>query len=138
MCGSSPTAALTQGLYHLAQALRAILPIQLGRLLGSIGITALDTADNVQVFADGKTELVDNRTRVETPIPLGLRLDGFMDGSEAGTSTGIHDSLMKTYIQVKSVVGVGALGFGKPSKTFIEFTEFLDQGGSRLGFQLRT
>src|SRR5947207_66970 len=90
------------------------------------------------MFADGKTELVDDRARVQTPIALRLRLDGAMDRAQPGTCTGVHDRLMKAHIQVKRAVWIRALGFSEFSKPFIEFAQFLGQGGPRLGLQLRT
>ena len=75
-------------------------------MLGSVTVTRLNSSDNTRVLGNRHAQLIDNRTGVQSPVALGLQLDGIVQRQESRARTGLNNIPMEAQVKLEDVIGI--------------------------------
>jgi hypothetical protein len=104
-----PASAFAKDIDDAGEAFAAVVPIYLQGSLDAIWIAVCQGTDDVVVFGDGKLEIADDRTGIETPVALRLGLDRVVPCAETGTGAGDDEPVeVAVYLEDTALSGVVA------------------------------
>src|SRR5580704_2907923 len=89
-------------------------------MLDPVCISAVDRIDDLFVFGDGDVKIIDDRTCIQTPVPLRLWLDCLMQCEQPGARSGFDDRPMKIAVEIKNPHSTGWLGCHNCAQLLIE------------------
>ena len=101
-----PAPTLAESINHFRQPFRAVLPINLHPVLGSVTVTLLDGSDDTRVLGNRYAKLIDDRAGVQSPVALGLRLNGIVECKESRTRTGLNNAPVEAQVELEDTIGV--------------------------------
>src|SRR5215472_6905846 len=104
----------------MSKALRTLQPILLQGNINGISICRLHRADDLLVLFHGDMEVLDDRTRIEAPVTLRLRLDAAVQSCEARPGAILSDEAVKVPIDLEDLAGMAALSAGNRVQPVIE------------------
>jgi hypothetical protein len=118
-----PASTLAEDVDHMAKPLGAFQPVLLQSGLHAIRIALFYSFDNVFVLFNGDMKIFDDRTRVQTPVPLCLRLNRSMQSQQTSTRAAVHNQTMKVPIQIEDLSLLTAAAFRYLKQSLIELSK---------------
>src|SRR5580704_16820814 len=98
--GSLPASAFSKNVDHICQAPAAVFPIQLECFFERVGVARDESLDDGLVLFRRRCQVMDDRAGVETPVALGLRLDGAMQRHQPWSGARVNDQAMKLAVEI--------------------------------------
>lgn len=123
-----PASSFTEDVDDAAEALSAFLPVALETSFDGVGISGDDSGDDVLMLLHGGVEVGDDGAGVEAPVSFGLRLDGVVEGEEAGAGSGGDDEAVEAAVEVEDFAGVASSSIGDAEEAVVDGGEFFGEG----------
>jgi hypothetical protein len=87
----------------VAQPLGAFQPVLPQAELNSIRIALLDSLNDVFVFFDREVKVFNDRTRIQPPVTLRLRLDRSVQSQQPRSGAAMDNQAMKIPVQIEDI-----------------------------------
>src|SRR5579864_2215077 len=104
----------------MSKTLRAFQPVLFEAGVNSVGICPFHGTDDLLVFFDRDVEVLDDGTRIEAPVTLGLRFNSVVQRREARAGAVLDDEAVKIAIDFEDLTGMAALPTGNRIQPVIE------------------